>query len=68
MAYATVNFPSKKAFKEAVASGRDIGLYSPGPFGVKDNGVESVEGPWYPKPHSWYAQVTVVEGVVTKVK
>jgi len=68
MAYASTNFKSKKAFKEAVAAGEIVTLFSPGPFGTKSDGTESVEGPHYPKPHSWYASVTVVNGVVTKVK
>ena len=66
--YAGVNFKSKKAFKEAVAAGRKIGLYSPG-FGVpKENGTEFVEGPWYPAPHSWYAIVEMKDGIVVKVR
>ena len=68
MAYADFNFKTKKAFKEAVVAGRQISLYSPGPWQPRDNGTESVEGPHYPAPHSWYASVTVVNGIVTKVK
>ena len=68
MAYTDFNFKSKKAFKEAVNNGTLVTLWSPGPFGVKSDGNESVEGPHYPKPHTWYASVTVVDGVVTKVK
>lgn len=69
MAYADTNFLTKKAFKEAVASGKEVRLYNPsGMFPTKTNGTETVEGPHYPKPHTWYAQVTVVDGIVTKVK
>jgi hypothetical protein len=69
MAYADTNFPTKKAFKEAVASGKEVRLYNPsGMFPVTTNGTTSVEGPRYPKPHTWYAQVVVVDGIVTKVK
>ncbi len=68
--YTDRNFKTKKALKEAIALGAKISLYQPGPFGGRDvlNGEFSVEGPHYPKPHSWYARVTVVEGFVTKVK
>jgi len=68
--YTTVNFKTKKALKEAVAAGQKIGIYQPGPFGGKEptDGTTAVEGPWYPKPHSWYANVTLVDGVITKVK
>lgn len=69
MAYTTQNFKTKKALKDAVAAGETVRLYNPsGMFPVKDNGTEYVEGPHYPEPHKWYAQVTVVDGVVTKVK
>lgn len=69
--YTNINFKTKKAFKEAVANGEKVSLYQPGPFGgSKDlsSGVFAVEGPHYPQPHSWYAEVTVKDGVVIKVK
>lgn len=68
MAYVDPNFPTKKALKEALAAGREVYVFSPGPFGCKQNGTESVEGPHYPKPHSWYATVEVADGRVIKVK
>ena len=68
MAYTSTNFKSKKAFKEAVAQGAQVSIFSPGPFGCKQDGTEFIEGPHYPEPHRWYAQVTVVGGIVTKVK
>lgn len=68
MAYVDPNFRTKKALKEAVAAGKPVYVYSPGPFGCKQNGTEYVEGPHEPEPHSWYAQVEVVDGKVTKVK
>jgi hypothetical protein len=67
--YASVNFKTKKAFREAVEAGKKITVYQPGPF--PDNrfqGTASVEGPWYPQPHKWYATVTLKDGVVVKVK
>jgi len=68
MAYVEPNFKTKKALKEAVANGEEVIIFSPGPFPVKQNGEESVEGPHYPKPHTWYARVTVENGRVIKVK
>ena len=65
--YADHNFKTKKAFKEAVAAGEKIRLYAPGLGKPNDNGSETVEGPWYPKPHTWYASVKVKDGVVVKV-
>lgn len=67
--YATINFKTKKALREAVAEGVRVGVFNPGPFGGPPaNGTTSVEGPHYPQPHRWYAQVTLVDGVVTGVK
>ena len=63
--YTTINFKTKKALKEAVAGGTKVGVYSPG---IGHNGSTCVEGPHYPKPHTWYAEVTIVDGVITKVK
>jgi hypothetical protein len=67
MAYASINFQTKKALKEAVKNGQTVTVYSPGPFGCKTDGTESLEGPWYPQPHKWYASVRVENGIVVKV-
>jgi hypothetical protein len=66
--YADTNFKTKKAFKEAVASGAKVRLYAPGLGTPKTDGEEFVEGPHYPKPHSWYATVMMKDGIVTSVK
>ena len=65
--YTSRNFKTKKALKEAVANGEKIGVFSPGPFPCPQSGVICVEGPHYPEPHCWYAQVVVVNGTITKV-
>lgn len=66
--YAETNFKTKKALKEAVASGQKIRCYSPGPFPGKVNGTACVEGPHYPEPHRWYAEVELKDGIIMKVK
>ena len=68
--YTVEDFKTKKALKEAVAAGVFVGVYQPGPFGggCITDGVQFLEGPHYPKPHTWYAQATVVGGKVVKVK
>lgn len=66
--YTDQNFKTKKAFKEAIASGKQVRLFSPGIEEPKSNGVEYCEGPHYPAPHTWYAQVQVKDGIVVKVK
>jgi hypothetical protein len=67
MAYVSPNFKTKKALKEAVAAGQRVEVFSPGPFPAKSDGRETIEGPHYPKPHAWYANVQVEAGVVVKV-
>lgn len=67
--YTTKNFKTKKALKEAVAAGEKIGLFNPGPFGSPPrDGSCTCEGPHYPKPHTWYAQVTLKDGYIISVK
>jgi hypothetical protein len=66
--YTVKNFKTKKELKEAVASGEKVTLYAPGLGTPKDNGKEYVEGPHYPKPYTWYAEVDMKDGVVVKVK
>lgn len=67
--YCGVNFKSKKALEEAVASGAAVGVFNPGPFGGDcANGQFTVEGPHYPEPHRWYGQVVVKDGRIVKVK
>jgi hypothetical protein len=49
---------------------RPVTYFQPGPFGgnEKQNGVIALEGPHYPAPHTWYAEATVENGYVVKVK
>ena len=69
MSYVDPNYPSKKAFKEAVLAGIVHTTYNPsGMFPTRQNGSDVIEGPHYPKPHKWYAAVTVESGIVIKVK
>ena len=64
--YTQTNFKTKKALKEAVATGAKVRLYAPGVGVPKENGTEYVEGPH--GVHTWYAQVEMKDGVVVKVK
>ena len=67
--YTDINFKTKKALKEAIAAGREIGIFQAGPFGGNEieNGITSVEGPHYPRPHTLYARVELKNGIITKV-
>lgn len=66
--YAEINFKTKKALREAVASGQKVRVFSPGPFPAPTEGRCCVEGPHYPEPHKWYAEVNLKDGIITKVK
>ena len=66
--YTDRNYQTKKALKQAVADGTPVTLYAPGLGTPKANGTEYVEGPHYPQPHRWYAQVTMRDGLVVAVK
>jgi hypothetical protein len=66
--YTVRNFKTKKQLKEAVAAGEPVELYAPGLGTPVRNWSEFVEGPHYPEPHTWYAQVTMRDGIVVGVK
>jgi hypothetical protein len=67
--YSNVNFKTKKDLKTAVANGDKIGVHNPGLVGmIESNGVQYISGPHFPKPHTWYATVTLENGIITKVK
>jgi len=69
MAYCERNFRTKKELKAAVVAGQKLGIYNPsGMFPTKADGTEYLEGPHYPKPHTWYAQVIMQNGLITSVK
>lgn len=67
MAYVSPNFKTKKAFKEAVKEGRPVKLFEPKIGTIPENGIVCVEGPHFPEPHKWYANVTIENGKITKV-
>jgi hypothetical protein len=65
--YTTTNFKTKKALKDAVKAGQQVTLFAPGLGTPKQDGTEFVEGPHFPKPHTWYAQVEMENGFVKSV-
>jgi len=70
--YVSPNFKSKKALKEAIASGAPIRVFQPNGdlTGVRapTNGRVFLEGPHYPEPHKWYAEGTMLNGKLIKIK
>ena len=67
--YTVFDFKTKKALKEAVNSGEIVKVYQPGGmFGCQQEGSGCVEGPHYPKPHTWYATVNLKHGIIMSVR
>lgn len=68
MTYVRPNFKTKKALREAVASGAGVEVFEPGPWRCEQYGTVSIEGPWSPAPHTWRARAEVYDGIVVKVR
>ena len=69
--YASENFKTKKAFKDAVKAGAQIHVRELTPFGesLKEHDkCCAVSGPWAPACHTWYATCVITEGIVRSVK
>lgn len=58
--YTDRNFKTKKALKDAVKAGERVSVYQPG-LGPPPAPGQTVflEGPHYPRPHTWYAQAVL---------
>lgn len=67
--YVRPNFKTKKALKEAIAEGKVVTVFQPGPFnsGTIKDGPVTLEGPHFPEPHKWYAKGVVQNGRLIKV-
>jgi hypothetical protein len=68
MAYVSPNFKTKKALREALQAGTPVDVYQPGLGTIPENGTIDLEGPHYPKPHTWYASGTMENGRLVKVR
>tara|TARA_R100001530_G_scaffold110446_1_gene77761 strand:- start:337 stop:579 length:243 start_codon:yes stop_codon:yes gene_type:complete len=79
--YTVRNYRTKKALKADVAAhgeccafdsrcDKAVATFQPGPFAeyAATDGVEFLEGPHYPEPHRWYAEVVLRDGLVIRVK
>ena len=63
--YTDINFKTKKALKEAVASGKQVSTFQPGGmFPATQNGRIALEGPHYPAAHTWYASADIKDGII----
>lgn len=68
MTYTTTDFPSKAAVARAVKAGDKITVYEPGVGKPVQNGLVYLEGPHFPKPHTWYGTGMMKDGYLVSVK
>jgi len=66
--YVSSNPKSKAALKRLLATGERQTVFQPGLGTVPYNGTVSLEGPHYPKAHTWYGTGTMKDGVLVTVK
>ena len=67
--YTTKNFLNKNAIKEAIKAGEKVTVYEPGIGAGSEpkNGTVTLEGPHFPKPHTWYGQGVLKDGVLVSI-
>lgn len=60
----------QNAFEPSATDANPIRCYNPGlgPDLSNHTGRVSLEGQHYPKPHTWYAEGEMVNGILVKVK
>ena len=68
MAYTVENFKSKKALKDATKSGRRIAVQDSFIGETPTEGTVYLEGPHFPKPHTWHGPAILKNGSVVSVK
>lgn len=68
MAYVDGNPKTKKELKAWLAEGKQVDVFQPGLGEVPTDGTVYLEGPHYPKAHTWYATGTMKNGRLVAVK
>ena len=66
--YVDPNFKTKKALKEHLATGKSVIVYAPGLGSIPNNGEVDLEGPHYPKAHTWYCTGIMLAGRLVRVR
>ena len=66
--YTQTNYKTKKQLREDVLAGKQVRIFSPGPFPAPTDGKTTLEGPHYPAPHKWWAEAVLKDGIVVSVK
>ena len=66
--YTSPTYKTKKELKEAVASGKQVEVFSPGFFPCPDkNGMVEIEGPECPEPDKWYGMAAIENRIIKSV-
>jgi hypothetical protein len=66
--YTVIDFKSKAAIRRALAEGAKVEVYQPGGLAsVPTDGKVTLEGPHYPKPHTWYGTGTMKDGYLIAI-
>jgi hypothetical protein len=67
--YTITDYPSLKSLKDALKAGLEVGIFQPGPFADNTalDGVVYLEGPHYPRPHTWYAKAEAKNGILVRI-
>lgn len=68
MPYVNPNYKTKKEFVAAIKAGKQHSTYNLSRFPTVYDGNDVVEGPHYPQPHRWYANVKIANGIVISAK
>lgn len=68
MTYVLPDFRTKKALKEALSAGDDVDVFQLGLGTIPYDGTVYLEGPHYPRPHTWYAVGTMTNGKLVSVR
>ena len=72
--YTVMDFKTKRELKEALEKGVTVRVYQPNDIGGVNERIKEgrhtvyIEGPHYPKPHRWYAEAEIVDGMVYKIR
>ncbi len=68
MAYTVENFKSKKALRDAIKSGRRVAVQDAFIGETPTEGTVYLEGPHFPKAHTWQGAAILKDGSVISVK
>lgn len=68
MAYVDPNCKTKAELKRRLQAGETVYVFQPGIGTVPKDGTIGLEGPHYPKPHTWYATGIMRDGKLVAVK